>query len=161
MNTSNAQYYTFVAEGLTDKEIEFLAECERLFFSGLSVSLKLLKAAIKNTGIKNVSEAWDYWKNQRPAQDRQSIINPIELDNILPTYEEKGNDWDIFYVIDRRKGGYNSFYSRLNMKYIESLPIELVYELTPKNFYFELMQDGRLYLKYQHILGSRLICHTK
>ncbi len=46
-----------------------------------------------------------------------------------------------------------------NDKLIEVLnKMGLVYELESSHYYFELINNNRLFIKYQHIIGSRFIC---
>ena len=85
MKTINKQFYTFMTKGLSEKEIEFLAECERMYFEGLTIDLEFLKKAKDKTGIKKFSSAWGYWKtiNGRFVAHRDSLKNPVELDDVL------------------------------------------------------------------------------
>lgn len=36
--------------------------------------------------------------------------------------------------------------------------LDLIKDLSADNFYFEVIRDNRLYIKFQQIIGSRAIC---
>ncbi len=162
-------HYTFITEGLTANQIKFLTECERLYFEDGNVSTQSMQAAFANCGFvpgnigKECVEAWKYWTDQHFAIDRESYKSPVPLANIFRQISDnKGadmfwlkKDWDI------GKGGN---YAEINKEYFKELGIDrsiLLHDLSPKEYYFELLEDGRLYLRYQFIIGSRLIAITK
>lgn len=79
---------------------------------------------------------------------------PFNLESLFTTEVNKyGSYW-------LRGNGDNDHYY-LSDKLIKLLePRGLIYELSPDNYYFEIIQN-RLYIKYQHIIGSRKVCYLK
>ena len=92
-----------MTKGLTKMEIEFLAECERMYFEDLPINLEFLKKAKAKTGIKKFSSAWDYWKtiNGRFVAHRDSLKNPVELDDVLGEGRLKIYDRANYNTIDK------------------------------------------------------------
>ncbi len=164
MKTITNNYATFNAKGLTDVQINFLSECEKLFFDNKPIDLDMLKEAFKNAGYtkgtpeaKECLDAWHYWESMPLAYDRQSMLNPINLTDILTPCDKTTKG--AFYVSKRDGKG---FYALPNMDYFngEHLTLSLIYSFNTDNFYFTLNEYGYLWLNYQQIIGSRFIANT-
>lgn len=155
---------TYNAKGLTEVQIKFLDECEKLFLKNRPIDNQMLKDVFEATGLGKESEdraacfeAWKYWVDLYKPYDRSSLIHPVRLDDIFNSIG-KVQKPGMFYVSYKNSDGeHKSFYAKINVKYFEKLgDIVLIYDLTPNNFYFEVVNDI-LYLKYQSIIGSRCI----
>lgn len=162
--TTAQTFKTFVTKGLTDNEVKFLAEVERLFLEGARIDTDLLKTAFENAGFikggpeaKECLHAWDYWQFLRKPLDRQSLLQPVKLSHILTVAGE--NDRNSFYC--RADEPIRSAQVLPNMDYLTPLlNNSLMYNFEPRNFYFKIVNDA-LYLEYQSIIGSRYIAEVE
>lgn len=152
-------YHTFNTKGLTDRQIELLAECERRYFAKESVNLDFFKNALNSIGFvkgseeaTQMSEAWDYWKDLRRAYDPDSYLNPVPLSKIFTVTGSEKDFWLNF------SSEYKSLQVQPNMEYLNWLEMTLLYEFKPRHYYFSVIED-RLYLQYQQIIGSRYLCN--
>jgi hypothetical protein len=159
---TTATYRTFSTKGLSDNEVKFLAEVERLFLEGAKVSFDdLMITAFEAAGFqkgtpeaKECLHAWEYWQFLRHPLDRSSLITPVKLSRIFGVAEPNNSFWV-------RVGDGCSVYATPKLDYLEPLlNNSLVYDFTPRNFYFEII-NGALYLKYQSIIGSRYIADVE
>lgn len=65
---------------------------------------------------------------------------------------------DLFWInSDRDRPAHGRILPKLQGLIDEHFKDQFVYQLAPKNYYFEV-RDSMLWLKYQHIIGSRPIC---
>lgn len=145
---------TYSPEGLTKLQVNFLNKIEKAFFEGADINRDLMyKEAIKHKGTpeaKEIIEAFDYWLFLLKPLNRQSLIKPVKLTTYLKETENG------FWLRDTK----NHKTTRVEPTHelTTMLKDHLIYELSPKNYYFEII-EGRLFIKYQHIIGSRYIAN--
>lgn len=83
----------------------------------------------------------DFWMPQR---------EPIAFEDLLVPASEG-------FVVWHRGGRYRP--TQRLMKFYKQW--DLIYHVTPANYYFQVSESGLLWLKYQQIIGSRLVCQLK
>jgi len=145
------RFYTFKTDGLTEKEINFLSNCEKLYFQQKQINLDFLKEAIK--GIEkpfDFSSAWGYWKmlNSHSVFNRHTLIKPVSLQKYLIPTKKKGAD--IFECYGDIKGTFR-------LKHYDEFKDNILNDCHP---YLEV-SNGVLRLKYNSIIGGFKIAKVK
>lgn len=143
---------TFSKKGLNKLQVDFLTNIEKEYFKGAEINRDLLyKHAVNYKGTekaKQLIEAFDYWTFLPRPIIRESYKRPVKLSELL-TPNRTG-----FYLY-----GHDDRVTPTE-KTKELLKNGLIYDIKPENYYFELTGDA-LYIKYQHIIGSRFIAFIK
>lgn len=149
--TAPQQFHTFLTKGLTEKEIEFLSNCEKLYFQDKPINLDFLKEALK--GIEkpfDFSDAWDYWKtlNSHSFFNRQSLIEPVSLQSYLIPTNKQGED--VFEC-------YGDIEGTFRLKNYEDMKDNILRDCRP---YLEV-KNNVLRLSYSLIIGGFKISKVK
>lgn len=144
------EFKTFNTEGLTDLQINFLADLESEFYNGARVDLDLLKKVAEELTIeerKEVFEVWKYWSSSHyiTMLERETLRQPAKLEDFLT--ECNPADHHALWMDDRN--GETKKYYQLKDSKIES---DLAWSLYP---YLRKIDD-RIYITYSSILSSTL-----
>lgn len=165
------KYYTFSIEGLNPNQIAFLAACETMFFTTSNIEEWADKdiwqeALIQSQSEKgeDIYEAWQYWKSTPRALYKDSVRNPILLNELFELSEtQKGK---LYTHISTHRSS-EVFKDLKYGKYIGKIALEILNvsggklgAMSGDNIYFEICEN-RLYLGYQQILGTRYIADVK
>lgn len=151
MKTINKTYYTFVTTGLTDYQIKFLGECEKLFFKGVDIDLNFLETVLDKIKFvkgspeaNSILEAWDYWKDLLRPKFRNSYKKPIKLSKLFSKVD-KG--LKLYYNV-------NQFVRITPKNLLSEFQLSSTLDLP---YYYEIIQGNKLYLRYETIIGSTFI----
>ena len=135
--------HTFVTEGLTNVEINFLKVVEKLFFEGVTISFQdMMLKAFNICGYKKGSEeskqclnAWEYWTFLKRPAYRESYKTPLKLSTLLKPGAK--------FWLSGYKGRFDYVGKDLNM-------------LSGLSTYFKIVNDC-LYCEYNQIICSRFV----
>lgn len=146
--TKKQKHLTFLTEGLTQSEIKFLEEVEKLYFTGAKIDIELFKNAFTNSGIKKgskqaekCSHAWDYWTFLKRPAYRESYKTPVKLSSL---FEVSEHGRTTLYNPEHKK--VKGTYTGKDLNLLNHLSI-----------YFEITRENDLYLQYDQIIGSRFV----
>ena len=138
---------TYNGTGLNNNQILLLDELDRMWFEGEDIKLNTIKKAMETTGVpkgQDIMDAWDFWRTLRRPYFRSSLIEPIQLSDLVEVNENgmwfRGNETK--YSLK------DNLADRMGMLKING------------GWYLE-MHDNRLYIKYNTIIGSRYIANVK
>jgi hypothetical protein len=157
---------------MTRGDYEFLMEVEKLYLAGGSPEIDMAKQARKNIGLpeqwtESEISSWHYWLSLTKPLIRESYTEPVALSEMLVPVEVPAKTASTSYL----RGFYMNHGEELSWpekhrceptaRLKELLnSAGLIYDLKSQHYYFEATA-GCLYIKYQSIIGSRLICFLK
>ncbi len=148
------KHLTFSTKGLNKIQVEFLIAIEKAFFKGENIDRGMLETGMKSINYtpeiaSEILDAWEYWNFMPKPLIRSSYKTKVGLDTLLL-------DGGLFWLKNSKKDKVKP--SAKLKRLLESA--DLMYNLSPSEFYFEIIK-GALYIKYQHIIGSRFIAYVK
>ncbi len=148
------KHLTFSTKSLTKLQIEFLTAIEKAFFKKENIDRGMLETGMKSIDYtperaSEILEVWEYWNFMPKPLIRSSYKTKVNLDTLLL-------DGGLFWLKDGKKDKVKP--SAKLKRLLKSA--DLMYQLSPSEFYFEIIK-GALYIKYQHIIGSRFIAYVK
>lgn len=158
LNQETNKPLTFNPEGLSELAINILKELDKIYFSGgdiYSTDTLLTAAAIhgvlKGKFTDDLLEAWNYYKVINRPLIRESYIQSVNLSELL-TENKDINPGGCFHIWTVLNKSYKPTEKLINILSDGGL----IYPLSPQHYYFDIINDC-LYIKYQTIIGSRMI----
>lgn len=144
-------FYLISTEGLNEAQIKFLSVCEKFWLKGKEINTNFLITAFETAGFQkgcpeaeSVLETWYYFTMLSKPALRKSVKNPVKLSSILKL---KTDGRSIY-----KYGDYSKILKGdLRETFQPEIPI------FTNDYYFEIINDTRLYLKHSSIIASTFV----
>lgn len=158
--TTSKQHYTFQTKGLTDYQISYLETCEQRWFAGENDTMITSATAWgfnKEDGKgREIIEAWEYWNFGNKPLIRESYKTAIPYAELIST--EITDPKQSYYVSTTRayKQFENLMHAQPTEKFLQAYNTGIYGPISPNDYHLQIVNDA-LYIKYDKIIGGRLI----
>lgn len=149
---------TYSKEGLTELQVTYCEFFEQSWLLGLDLGWKseTFRRYIEKNQIKGDKEkapqflkAWEYWDWMPKPGVRNSVVEAVKISDVL----EHGHAG----LYDRRQG----LFTRIEGSYNLKPEIAALFTLLSSDYFFEILEGNRLFLKQNQLLSNRFIAYIK